>query len=67
MPEEGTILEVMETWPLQLVIAGAQGRVHVPLREDAELRNPDGSQGEMGSLRPGMRVRIDGKVVVRMD
>lgn len=67
MAIEGTILEVMETWPLQLIISSAQGRVHVALREDTEVRKSDGTSGEMRLLRPGARVRVEGKVVVLLD
>lgn len=64
MPVEGTIIEVMETWPLQLVISNSQGRVHVALREDTEVRKTDGTVGEVRSLRPGARIRLEGNVVV---
>ena len=67
MPVEGTILEVLETWPLQLVISGSQGRVHVALREDTEVRKSDGTRGEVRLLRPGARVRFEGNVVVLLD
>jgi hypothetical protein len=67
MPIEGTILEIMETWPLQLVISGSQGRIHVALREDTEVRRSDGTSGGVRLLRPGARVRIDGNTVVLLD
>jgi hypothetical protein len=67
MAVEGTILEVMETWPLQLVISSLQGRVHVALREDLTVQKTDGASVDVKSLRPGVRVRVEGGSVVLLD
>jgi hypothetical protein len=61
---QGTIVRVMETWPLQLVIATPQGNLQVPLREDTEILLPGGASGSVRMLRSGRKVRVEGKVVV---
>ncbi len=56
---EGTIVEVMESWPLQLVIQTQSGTQHVVLAPNAAITAKGLSVGpEM--LKPGVRVRIDG-------
>jgi hypothetical protein len=64
---EGTIREVMETWPLQLVVEGPQGRVAVTLPEHLAVRERDGRAGEVRSLRPGRRIRIEGSELHLLD
>jgi RNase P/RNase MRP subunit p29 len=62
---EGTIIRVMETWPLQLVISNLQGSIHVSMRDDTEIRVSGGAAiGNLKMLQPGRRVRIDGNVIV---
>ena len=56
-----TIVEVMETWPLQLQCEGPGGRLHVGLL-DATAVERAGSPAGPGSLRPGMQVVIDGEL-----
>lgn len=57
---EGVIVEVMETWPLQLALQTADGLHHVSLTEGSVVRRADGSPSDLGSLRQGEYVRIDG-------
>jgi hypothetical protein len=57
----------METWPLQLVLERPQGPIPVTLSEDVVVRRADGSAGDVGLLRPGCRVRIDGAEVVLLE
>lgn len=66
-PIEGMVVELMETWPLQLVVVNQQGRFHVALREDTHVRREDGVSGDIHSLRPGVRVRLEGNLVVVLD
>jgi hypothetical protein len=61
---EGTIVRVMETFPLQLVISAAQGDVHAPMREDTEVRLSSGAPGNLRMLRPGVKVRFEGNVLI---
>ncbi len=61
---EGTIVRVMETFPLQLVISTAQGNVHFPMREDTEVRMSQGAPGNLRMLRSGTKVRIENNVIV---
>jgi hypothetical protein len=57
---EGTILEVMESFPLQLTLKTETGRYHVALLEETTITQ-EGATVESGILRPGMRVRIEGQ------
>jgi hypothetical protein len=67
MPQEGVIREVMETWPLQLVLEGPQGTRAVALPENVTVRKADGAVGDVRLLRPGRRVRIGGSEVRLLD
>jgi hypothetical protein len=67
MVYEGTIVAVMETWPLQLIISSTQGRVHITMREDTEIQTSTGAPGNVQMLRPGRRVRVDGNLIVLLD
>lgn len=53
MTIEGKIVNVMETWPLQLTVETEKGPVHVMLQPEADA---------LGSreLQPGTTVRIEG-------
>jgi hypothetical protein len=59
MKIEGTIEEVMETWPLQLTLASDQGRFHVLLRPETAIRKNDVGVGA-SELRRGEAVRVEG-------
>ena len=61
---EGTIVRVMETWPLQLLISNPLGNVHVTMREDTEVRMSGGTPGNVRMLQPGRRVRVEGNAIV---
>ena len=63
MVHEGVIAAVMETWPLQLTLKSDDGQHQVMLSENLVVRRADGSTGDIGILRPGEYVRIDGDVV----
>lgn len=67
MAQEGRIREVMETWPLQLVVEGPQGTIVVTLADRPIVRGADGSVRDVGQLRPGRRIRIDGSEVHVLD
>lgn len=56
---EGTILEVMESWPLQLVVDAEQDRFQVALKEDTQVLE-DSERVDPGRFRPGLRVRVEG-------
>ena len=56
----GEITEVMETWPLQLIVRTAEGdRRQVSLSDDVTVAGPSGPLGP-GDLRPGMAIRLTG-------
>jgi hypothetical protein len=59
MSIEGTVVNVMESWPLQLVVASESGRWQVALRNDTAI-TLNGKAAEPGQIRPGARVRIEG-------
>ena len=59
MSIEGTIVSVMESWPLQLVVENESGRWQVALRDDTAI-TVRGSPADPGQIRPGARVRIEG-------
>jgi hypothetical protein len=52
-----TILQIMETWPLHLVLQTPTGNLHVGLAEDVIIK-----RGEVlvdpGAFKPGQRVRV---------
>lgn len=57
---EGTILEVMESWPLQLLLESGASRYSVGLTE-ATVVMRRGQPVGAGELLPGLFVRIIGK------
>ena len=57
---EGSVLEVMESWPLQLTMQTQEGRYHVGLLAET-LVNRGGEKVEPGAIKPGVRVRIEGE------
>ena len=56
---EGTIAEVAESWPLQLIVATKTDRVHVALTPDTTITRL-GERSRPGELVPNLRVRIAG-------
>lgn len=55
---EATIVEVMESWPLQLILEADGRYLHVQLSEDARILE-GGRQIGVGALLPGRRVWVD--------
>jgi hypothetical protein len=56
---EGSILNVMETWPLQLTVAVGGQRLQVSLTEQTEI-TAAGRPAGAGELRPGLAVAVQG-------
>jgi hypothetical protein len=56
---EGQIVNVMETWPLQLTVRTEVTSFHVQL-SDRTTTTRDGVPLDPGALRPSARVRITG-------
>ncbi len=56
---EGKIVEVMETWPLQLTVACAEGTIHTMLRIETSVHEK-GAMVDARRLRPGHLVHVDG-------
>jgi hypothetical protein len=56
---EGEIVQVMESWPLQLVIRTQSGTQHVVLSPDATINTKAPSVGS-DMLKPGIRVQVEG-------
>lgn len=56
---EGSVLEVMESMPLQLIVETQSRRVSVGLTIDTAV-NRAGGRAEAGDLRPGDHVTISG-------
>ena len=59
---DGEIVNVMESWPLQLTVQTAAGRYHVRLLEGTIVTRRATTVGP-GVLRPELRVRIRGSRV----
>ncbi len=57
---EGTIIDVMETWPLQLSVDAGEGVCQVALGE-ATVVTSEGRPAEPAQLLPGCPVRVEGK------
>jgi hypothetical protein len=55
------ILEVMESWPLQLRCEAADGIWQVALADDTQVAGEEGASGSPGDLRPGMAVVVEGE------
>lgn len=56
---EGTIMEIMESWPLQLSVQTLSGRYHVELLEET-LITEDNAGVDPGDLRQNMIIRVEG-------
>ncbi len=59
MTIEGTIVEVMESWPLQLSVETRAGRYHVELLDETRITQ-EGRTASPGSLTPNLRIRVKG-------
>lgn len=57
---EGTILEVMESWPLQLNVETKAGQYHVALLEETSIFQR-GEPFNANQLVPGLQVKIKGE------
>ncbi len=57
---EGTIIDVMETWPLQLSVDTGDGVCQVALGETTAVTS-EGRPAEPARLLPGRPVRIEGE------
>ena len=60
MTIEGTIAEIMESWPLQLTVDVADGTIHVELLEETTITK-NGEDVEPGTLTNGQTIRIEGE------
>ena len=59
---EGVVVDVMETWPLQLTLFSAESQFHIILTMDTTVTQ-GGEEVGMQRIRPGQRARIDGKSI----
>jgi hypothetical protein len=57
---EGEVVAVMESWPLQLTVQTMQGTYHVALLDETQITQR-AELAEPSALRPGARVRIEGR------
>jgi hypothetical protein len=60
MAIEGEIVEVMESWPLQLTVVTQSGRQHVGLLSETRVVK-EGQLVDPSVLTSGVRVRIEGE------
>ena len=56
---EGTIVEVMESWPLQLIVQTREGHCYVELLSETRITQA-GESINQGNLSPSLRVQITG-------
>ena len=56
---EGTIIEVMESWPLQLIVQTREGRYYVELLSETRITQA-GESINQGNLLPDLQIQIDG-------
>ena len=61
MDIEGTILEIMESWPLQLTVETEVGQYHVALLEETSILQR-GDPFNTNRLVPSLQVKIKGEV-----
>jgi hypothetical protein len=54
---EATIINIMESWPLQLALQTTDGREQVALAENVQIQRA-GATVDPGELQPGQRVRL---------
>jgi hypothetical protein len=57
---EGTIVDVMETWPLQLSVVTGEGLYQIALAEATAVTS-EGRPAEETQLLPGRPVRVEGE------
>lgn len=57
---EGTIVEVMESWPLQLMVQTREGRYYVELLSETRITQA-GESINQENLSPNLLVQITGK------
>jgi hypothetical protein len=57
---EGTIIDVMETWPLQLSVDVGGRTRQVALGEETVITS-EGQPADAGRLQPGRRIRVEGE------
>ena len=57
---EGTIEQVMESWPLQLTVTTRSGRYYVSLQADTAITQ-QGTTIAPEKLKPGLQVQITGQ------
>ena len=57
---EGTITEVMESWPLQLFVETTTGQYHIELLSETTITQ-DGNDVEANRLMPNVQVVITGQ------
>ena len=57
---EGKIVEVMESWPLQLTVETETGRYHVALLSETTITR-EGETVDPGELLPDLQVRVEGQ------
>lgn len=60
MEFEGEIVNVMETWPLQLTVASAEKQIHANLTLNTTV-SKNGAEIDASQLMPGQTVRIQGR------
>ena len=60
MAIEGSIVEVMESWPLQLTVETEAGRYQVSLLSETTVTR-EGETVDPGELMPGLRIRVGGQ------
>ena len=56
---EGTIVEVMESWPLQLSVQTREGRYYVEVLSKTRITQA-GESINQGDLSPNLQVQING-------
>ena len=56
---EGTIIEVMESYPLQLIVQTREGQYYVELLSETRITQA-GESINQGNLSPNMQVKITG-------
>jgi hypothetical protein len=57
---EGKIVEVMESWPLQLTVETETGRYHVQLLSETTITR-EGETVDPGELLPDLQVQVEGQ------
>lgn len=60
MTIDGTVVDVMETWPLQLSVRSHTGLVPIAL-SDTTVITSRGRPAGAGAIRPGTTVQVEGE------